>query len=209
MQDKIDLEKQVCELQGKIVMVQCQNRLLIDKLDTYQTVAEKVAVCVTQYKYQKQRGWVNQKKVHTAITEAGRNWDPEKWDGDVRDSTDLDSSSEGEVFVEAKPILWRKLEHDPPGHPVRWDVVEDFTQHTINDIMDRFKQKPGGSLLSWAIRSHDLGALGVKLDPDDVKKFAMLSSDSFVQDTWDTKDETNLLAVVVEGCSRKYPTEGE
>lgn len=53
---KIDLEKQVCELQGKIVMVQCPNRLLTDKLDTYQTVAEKVAVRVTQYKYQKQRG---------------------------------------------------------------------------------------------------------------------------------------------------------
>lgn len=147
--------------------------------------------------------------MHTVITEAGRNWDPEKWDGEVWDSTNLDSSSEGEVFIEAKTILQRKLEHDPLGHPVRWDVV-DFTQHTINDIMDRFKQKPGESLLSWAIRLHDLRASGVKLDPDNVKKFVMLSSNSFVQDTFrGTEDETNLLAVVVEGCNRKYPTEGE
>lgn len=49
--EKIDLENQVCELQGKIVTLQCQNRLLMDKLDTYQTVAEKEVVWVAQNKY--------------------------------------------------------------------------------------------------------------------------------------------------------------
>lgn len=40
----------MCELQNQIGMLKCQNKLLADKLDTYQTVAEKAAVRVAQYK---------------------------------------------------------------------------------------------------------------------------------------------------------------
>lgn len=47
------MERQICDLQNQIVMLQCQNKLLIEKLDTYQTVAEQAAVQVAQYKYKK------------------------------------------------------------------------------------------------------------------------------------------------------------
>lgn len=46
----------MCELQNQIIMLKCQNKLLADKLDTYQTVAEKAAVRVAQYK---ERRWAS------------------------------------------------------------------------------------------------------------------------------------------------------
>ena len=70
------MERQMCDLQSHIVMLQCQKKLLADKLDTYQTVAERAAVQVAQYK--KRRGQVNFKKVHAVIAEAGTQWDPNR-----------------------------------------------------------------------------------------------------------------------------------
>lgn len=102
------MERQICDLQNQIVMLQCQNRLLVDKLDTYQTVAKRAAVRVAQYK--KRRGQVNHKKVHTVTAEAGMQWDIEKWDGDIWDSTDSDEIGSPGECVDMKPILRWKLE---------------------------------------------------------------------------------------------------
>ncbi|XP_074728974.1 uncharacterized protein LOC141945177 [Strix uralensis] len=93
---------------------------------------------------------------------------------------------------------------------MRKDVIEDFTQHEVNDIIERFKQRPGESLLSWMVRLHDQGATGIILDEGDSKKFLILSSDSFVQDAFrNNTQDVNLLALAAQGCNTKYPTEND
>ena len=42
--ERSQMEQRMCDLQSQIVVLQCQKELLADKLDTYQTVAEKAAV---------------------------------------------------------------------------------------------------------------------------------------------------------------------
>lgn len=61
----------MCDWQNQTVMAQCPSKLLADKRDTYQTVAERAAVWVAQYKYRKRRGQVNHKRVQAVIAEAG------------------------------------------------------------------------------------------------------------------------------------------
>uniref|UniRef100_A0A8C8EDA4 Uncharacterized protein n=1 Tax=Otus sunia TaxID=257818 RepID=A0A8C8EDA4_9STRI len=105
--------------------------------------------------------------------------------------------------------LAERREVDPNnGKPVRKDVVEDYTQHEVNDITDRFKQRPGKSLLSWMVRLHDQGAARITLDAEDSKRFLILSSHSFVQDAfWNNHQDTNLLALTDQGCHTKYRME--
>ena len=38
------MERQICDLQNQIVILQCQSKLFTDKLGIYQTVAERAAV---------------------------------------------------------------------------------------------------------------------------------------------------------------------
>ncbi|XP_074708824.1 uncharacterized protein LOC141935998 [Strix uralensis] len=173
--ERSQMERQRCDLQSQIVMLQCQNKLFADKLDTYQTVAEKAAVRVAQCKYRKRRKC---KKVHAVIAEAGVQWDPGR---------------------------------DPnSGQAVRKDMIEDHTQYEVNDIIERFKQRPGESLLSWTVRLQDQGVAGVTLDAGDSKKFLILSSNAFVQDTFQNNDQDiNLLALAALGCNTKYPPEND
>ena len=173
--ERSQMERQMCDLQSQIVMLQCQNKLFTDKLDTYQTVVEKAAVRVAQYKYRKRRKC---KKVHAVIAEAGVQWDPGR---------------------------------DPNiGQAVRKDMIEDHTQYEVNDIIERFKQRPGESLLSWTVCLQDQGEAGVTLDAGDSKKFLILSSDSFVQDAFRNNHQAiHLLALAALGCATKYPTEND
>uniref|UniRef100_A0A8D0ESH5 Uncharacterized protein n=1 Tax=Strix occidentalis caurina TaxID=311401 RepID=A0A8D0ESH5_STROC len=109
-------------------------------------------------------------------------------------------------------MLRRRIEADPTnnGQHMRKDVIEDFTQREVNDIIARFKQRPGESLLSWMVRLHDQGAAGIILDKGDSKKFLILSSDSFVQDAFrNNTQDINLLALAALGCNTKYPTEND
>ena len=154
---------------------------------------------------------MNHKKVHAIIADAGVQWDPEKWDGDIWDSTDSDEAGSADEFIDAKPVWRRKIEVDPNTmQSVRKDTIEDYTQHEVNDIIERFKQKPGEPLLSWMVRLHDQGAAGITLDERDSKKFLILSSDSFVQDAFRNNHQgIHLLALAALGCATKYPTEND
>ncbi|XP_017584663.1 PREDICTED: uncharacterized protein LOC108445429 [Corvus brachyrhynchos] len=85
------------------------NKLLADKRDTYQTVAEKAAVRVAQYQHRKRRGRVNHKKVQAVIAEAGVPWDPEEWDGDIWDPMDCDEAGSPDEFLNVKSEMRQKM----------------------------------------------------------------------------------------------------
>ncbi|CAJ0960003.1 unnamed protein product [Ranitomeya imitator] len=57
------LEQKVVELGGQKVVLDCNTRLLKDKLEHYQGVAEKAAIKVAQNKYRKRKGKINKEKV--------------------------------------------------------------------------------------------------------------------------------------------------
>ena len=57
-------------------MLQCQSYILADQVSTFQTVARKATVKFADVKQQKQC-----KKVHLVTAKAGRDWDPDAWDG--------------------------------------------------------------------------------------------------------------------------------
>uniref|UniRef100_A0A8C0EDP0 Uncharacterized protein n=1 Tax=Bubo bubo TaxID=30461 RepID=A0A8C0EDP0_BUBBB len=103
-----------------------------------------------------------------------------------------------------------RVEADSHGQPIRKDTIEDYTQHEVNDIIERFKQKPGEPLLAWMVRLHDQGAAGIILDAGDSRRFLILCSDSFVQNAFrNNAQDTNLLALAALGCNNKYPTEND
>ncbi|KAK2081531.1 hypothetical protein P7K49_039601, partial [Saguinus oedipus] len=56
IQEKLQLEKELADLQGNFAMLQWQNFILVDQARTYQGVAEKAAVHCAQYKYRKRKG---------------------------------------------------------------------------------------------------------------------------------------------------------
>ena len=65
-------------------MLQCQSYILADQVSTFQSVGRKAAVKVAEVKQQKQcfrYQQMNKKKVHLATAKAGRDWDPDAWDG--------------------------------------------------------------------------------------------------------------------------------
>nr|XP_033785733.1 uncharacterized protein LOC117353657 [Geotrypetes seraphini] len=158
LQSKLgELEKKMCEQQNAITMLQCQNKLLMDKVNTYQNVAEKAAVRCAQYKYKKRRGKVSAKKVRTLLSHPPDDWDPDKWDGDIWDSnsntSEEDICNEGKQAesLEAKPVRRRRLQGNlqTGENLTRNDVMEDFTQQEVMDIMARFTQRPGEPLIQW------------------------------------------------------------
>ncbi|CAN2390354.1 RNA-mediated [Pristimantis euphronides] len=108
------LEQELSELGGQKMVLECNTRMLRDKVEHYQGVAEKAAVKVAQNKYKKRKGKVNKQKVYKSIAVASIDWDPDKWDGDIRDDTD--SSDREEWEDPPDPTV------DPPGYkayPVR------------------------------------------------------------------------------------------
>ena len=84
------MEKELTELQCKLAKLQCQNFILGDQAQNYQNVAEKVTVWYAKYKYKKEKGKVNVKKVHAVIATAKADWDPDTWDGDIWGDTEDD-----------------------------------------------------------------------------------------------------------------------
>lgn len=111
-------------------------------------------------------------------------WEPGKWDGGIWDSTDSDEAGSPDEFMNVKSVIRQKMALD--GQNVRADVVEDFTQHKVKGVTDRFKQRLGESLLFWMVHLHDQGAAGVRLDTVAAKKSVRLSSGTFVQDAFRT-----------------------
>ncbi|CAH2223952.1 Hypothetical predicted protein [Pelobates cultripes] len=122
------LEQQLLELDGKKLILECHQKLLQDKLDHYQRIAEKAAIRVAQVKYRKRKGKVNKGKVASALSVATVEWDPETWDGDIWDSTDSEDNDEYQVEelspqapIRAQPVNRRRrtTEYGPDHRPVR------------------------------------------------------------------------------------------
>ncbi|KAJ1118184.1 hypothetical protein NDU88_006379 [Pleurodeles waltl] len=160
--DHEQLGKELVEARNSSTMLAGQNKLLSDTLEMYQLVAERTAVSVAKYKHKKRRGKVNKKKVHLAISQAGLAFDPEFWDGNIWDTSDFSDGSGGDDcqdvrqekterrnVVRAQPIYRRKLQHSPanPGG-VMLDALEDYTQQELSDVIDRFRQRSGETLLT-------------------------------------------------------------
>lgn len=49
---------------------------------------------------------MNHKKMHAVIAEAGVQWNPYKWNGDIRVSVDSDEVGSPDEFVDVRPA-WR------------------------------------------------------------------------------------------------------
>ncbi|CAN2391911.1 RNA-mediated [Pristimantis euphronides] len=104
------LEQKLCELGGQKMVLECNTRMLRDKVEHYQGIAEKAAVKVAQNKYKKRKGKVNKQKVYKSIAVTSI----DKWDGDIRDDTDSSDREDWEDPLD--PTV------DPPGYkayPVR------------------------------------------------------------------------------------------
>ncbi|CAJ0964175.1 unnamed protein product, partial [Ranitomeya imitator] len=224
------LEKQLCEAQNALVRAQCQNKLLMDRCDGYQHVAEKAAVHVAEYKYRKRRRKVNKNKVALAIAKAGIEWNPDQWDGDICNSTDSENitnpESEDEHFhgkreidpplnpVKAHPIYRRRIVETATG---RWNenAVEDYSQKELNDLHDRFSQKSNESLVAWAVRLWEMGAHGVQVDAVDGPKFVQLSHEPVVKEAFRTliiqqpHVVCSMLDVVAMALHHKYASEAD
>ncbi|XP_041431051.1 Friend virus susceptibility protein 1-like [Xenopus laevis] len=216
------LEKEIIDLQSRVTVLQCQNRLLMDKADTYQQVAETAAVRCAKYKYRKRKGKINMKKVSKLIAKAGVNWDPDEWDGNIWDTSD-ESEDDRETLCEnrqqysnefhavAKPIERRKAVN-APGGVVNTTTLEDFTQQEVTDLHDRFKQSSSEPLISWLVRLYEGGAAGVNLDNGDSRKFCLLSNEATVQDEFRNFQDANMssmLALAARGASRRYQMESD
>lgn len=52
------------------------------------------------------------------------------------------------------------MELDANGQPVRSDVMEDYTQHEVNDTSELLKQRLEQLLLSWMVHLHSQVVLG-------------------------------------------------
>lgn len=52
------------------------------------------------------------------------------------------------------------MELDANGQPVRSDVMEDYTQHEVNDTTELLKQRLEQLLLSWMVHLHRQVVLG-------------------------------------------------
>lgn len=52
------------------------------------------------------------------------------------------------------------MELDANGQPVRSDVIEDYTQHEVNDTSELLKQRLEQLLLSWMVHLHSQVVLG-------------------------------------------------
>lgn len=94
LQEKLQLERELAELQGKCSMLQCQNFILGGQARNYQSVAEKAAVWCAQFKYKKCQGEVNRKQVCAMTVSAPLDWDPGKWDRDAWGETDDNDEEE-------------------------------------------------------------------------------------------------------------------
>lgn len=88
-------DKQLAEMEGKLLVAQCTGRLLMDKLTAYQHIAEVAATKVAVIKYKKRKGKISKHKVRKYIASAGINFDPDTWDGDVWDSDSSEDWDDG------------------------------------------------------------------------------------------------------------------
>ncbi|XP_075207476.1 uncharacterized protein LOC142312421 [Anomaloglossus baeobatrachus] len=204
------MEQKMIELGGLKTVLECNTRLLKDKLEHYQNVAEKAAIKIAQNKYKKRRGKVNKTKVHKSIVSASINWDPDTWDGDVWDSS---SSSDEEDYhkgkIQANPVRRRleraeneiirehvrdgqgNLQYDEDDNAITNErtiphlknrvTIEDYSQGEVDSILTQFRQKPGEGEIPWLVRVHDLGGGGVHFDAGDVAKFVTMSRDPVIQ----------------------------
>lgn len=98
---KVQIEKEMLDLQSHMAMLQCQNWVLPDQVSRYQTVSEKAAVHVAKYKLSSpQREQVNQLKVQVVLAHACPDWDPATWDGDIWDNEEDDEYMDDDDSVE-------------------------------------------------------------------------------------------------------------
>ncbi|KAM4026152.1 uncharacterized protein ACNLHF_026473 [Anomaloglossus baeobatrachus] len=215
---KLKMQKKSSQVEQKMIelgclktVMECNTRLLKDKLEHYQNVAQKAAIKIAQNKYKKRRrGKVNKTKVHKSIASASINWDPDTWDGDVWDSS---SSSDEEDYhkgkIQANPVRRRlerteneiirehvrdgqgNLQYDEDGNAITNEktiphvknrvTIEDYSQGEVDSILTQFRQKPGEGEIPWLVRVHDLGGGEVHFDAGDVAKFVTMSRDPEIQ----------------------------
>ncbi|KAM4041654.1 uncharacterized protein ACNLHF_012639 [Anomaloglossus baeobatrachus] len=215
---KLKMQKKSSQVEQKMIelgclktVMECNTRLLKDKLEHYQNVAQKAAIKIAQNKYKKRRrGKVNKTKVHKSIASASINWDPDTWDGDVWDSSS--SSDEEDCHkgkIQANPVRGRlerteneiirehvrdgqgNLQYDEDGNAITNEktiphvknrvTIEDYSQGEVDSILTQFRQKPGEGEIPWLVRVHDLGGGEVHFDAGDVAKFVTMSRDPEIQ----------------------------
>lgn len=70
------------------------------------------------------------------------------------------------------------METDAQGNVIRKGILEDYTQHEINDILGHLTQRSGEPLVTWVVRVYDAGAAGILTDDGDAHKFGTISNDS-------------------------------
>ncbi|XP_068920461.1 uncharacterized protein [Petaurus breviceps papuanus] len=168
-------------------------------------VQEQATVHVAKRKQKTSR-----RNVHAAFVQAGQNC-PDSFQENVceENGARLDEESSN---VEALPIRRRRQENHR-GKTESREIIEDFTQQEITDILSRFTQRMGESLVSWIVRITDEGARGITLDNEDCLKFISIGQNPFVHQAFRDhhmqggNNKTNLLALAAEGCKKQYPTE--
>ena len=80
---------------------------------------------------------------------------------------------------EACPIVRQKQENQG-GNSVFREIIEDFTQQEVTEILSLFTQRMGESLISWMVRISDDGAGGISIDSIECLKWIGISQNPFV-----------------------------
>ncbi|KAL0589024.1 Golgin subfamily A member 2, partial [Plecturocebus cupreus] len=184
IQEKLHLEKELAELQGRLSMLQCQNFILGIRLEPIKGSLRKLQSSAPR------KGKVNAKKVHAVIATAKADWDLDTWVGDIWDETDDepdwdDLDEEARKYhpppLQAKPLARRHQKVAPDGRAETYLIQEDFTLQEVQDILFKFTQKPNEPLLERMVRIADMGAGGIRIDHQDAGKFVTVSTSPTVQ----------------------------
>ncbi|XP_073420861.1 uncharacterized protein [Dendrobates tinctorius] len=134
--------------------------------------------------------------------------------------------TENEIIREQVRDAGGRLQIDEHGQPIMVErtfphtrtrvSVEDYTQNEIDSILTQFKQRSGESELSWLVRMHDYGGIGINVDPQNISKFVTLSRDPVIQRYFkncfreNAQDNMqNLVIILARAIMDKYPTEAD
>ena len=105
-----------CHCLLPLSVLQCQNYILADQVSTFQSVAQKAVVKITQAKYGKCCDKVNEKKVHLATAKVETDWGA--WDGRSVSSV-----------TQSCLTLCNPMNRSAPGLPVHHQLPESIQTH--------------------------------------------------------------------------------
>ncbi|CAH2307782.1 Hypothetical predicted protein [Pelobates cultripes] len=168
---KCDSECEKSEIEMPTNLLACLKKIPKDKL---QKRSCESAIKVTKAKGKVGICRISKRKMQVCLAQAGFDWDPETWDGNIWSS---DEESEG---VNALPVVRRKLEYTDLGQVSRTSM-EDYTQQEMADILSTFRQRSKEPLDEWVVRLAETGAGGINLDAIGSPKLATISEDENVR----------------------------